>query len=206
MIAIAMRYPPDVALDLARYLSGESISSTDVRVAQFRLGNVLDRAGDGSLSAERIGGGLLSRRTKRISAAAKAYRDRLESQADAAIDQTRRATMELEKERFARKALETTLIERDSEASRLRQQLSEERRLGMRKMVAAAVTTAAFLIGVGTLIIGHPWIGTAMLLSAAIFYGVSREWVSDLRVGVARLFASMAPQVLSIIEIGQRLG
>jgi len=195
MYRIATRYPPATALTLAKSLSGEYVSSTDQRVAQFAsLSDLLDKTASGeTVTGERIASELVSRRSDRLAAAGK------EQLALTALERTRldavitRSTTVVTEEHDARVAAESRAA-----------QLEAQQALGGRRVFAAVAITLGLSVAV-LLAVLHFWIFmVATLAGTAVFANQSRDWTKDRTLGHAQLLWALIPGGLSLVVEGVR--
>lgn len=197
MLRIATKYPPAIALTLARSLSGEYTSATDIRVAQLpTLGELLERTASGqSPTGERLASELAGKRTNRLAAAGRQQIDMAELERSRLTAAITRTTAVVDHEQSARETAEQKV--RDLEAAA---------QLTNRRVVAAIIATS--IVGLAILfIVIHFWafaIGT--VLSAIVFIILSRTWVREPNAGIGSLFLSAVPEVLGLIDIATKLG
>lgn len=197
MLRIATKYPPAIALTLARSLSGEYTSSTDVRVAQLpTLGELLERTASGeSPTGERLASELAGRRTNRLAAAGRQQIDMAALERLRLDEAITRTTAVVDHEQSAREAAEGRVRTLEAAA-----------RLSDRRVIAAVIVTALVAVAVVFAVV-HFWafaIGT--VLSAVVFAIFSRHWVKDVDAGIGTLLWAVVPEVLGFIDVAVRLG
>ncbi|WP_157802872.1 hypothetical protein [Compostimonas suwonensis] len=197
MLRIATKYPPAIALTLARSLSGEYTSATDVRVAQLpTLGELLERTASGqSPTGERLASELAGRRTNRLAAAGKQQIDMAALERSRLDEAITRTTAVVDHEHSAREAAESKVRALEATA-----------KLTDRRIIAAVVLTA--IVGVAVVfVVLHFWAFAAgTVISAIVFAILSRHWVKDPDAGIGTLFWTAVPEVLGFIDIAIRLG
>lgn len=216
-LAIAARYPADVALEIAKVLApSEGPVSTDLRLAQLvsagvtSMDVVLDPetglpAGTTPLG---LAGEVLARRQKRmdaqrISQTAQAEGDRQRAEARAA-DAAQAAT----REKFARERAEIQLRESSDSVALLKEELAEakrrrevERRLGRRKsLLTGILVTCAFTVAI-SLIIGLYVLGLSTLVTTLVIWKQGLAWTRDTNHSARGLLLGALTESLALIQI-----
>lgn len=201
MLAIAMRYPPKVALDLARTLNADGVSSTDTRVAQMSLEDLLDQAGGHpSLSGEKLAGRIMERRIRRQTAAADVQREELERARARSEEAREAAEAQLEAERVAREAMARQVGETGMNLAELRAQLAKTEELQPRRTARAAILTVLVMVAFVTLLAGQWWAAAGFALAAMLFHHLSENWITDPRVKNRNLAFAFLPALLSLVD------
>lgn len=197
MLRIATKYPPAIALTLARSLSGEYASSTDVRVAQLpTLGELLERTASGqSPTGERLASELAGRRTNRLAAAGRQQIDMAELERSRLSEAITRTTAVVDHEQSARETAEERVRALEADA-----------KLNHRRVVAAILTTSIFALAVVFVALNFWSFAIGTVLSAIIFVILSRHWVRDAAAGIGTLFWTAVPEVLGLIDVATRMG
>jgi hypothetical protein len=197
MLRIATKYPPAIALTLARSLSGEYASSTDVRVAQLpTLGELLERTASGqSPTGERLASELAGRRTNRLAAAGRQQIDMAELERSRLSEAITRTTAVVDHEQSARQTAEEKVRALEAAA-----------KLNHRRVIAAILTTSIFALAVVFVVVNFWAFAIGTVLSAIIFVILSRHWVRDADAGIGTLFWTAVPEVLGLIDVAVRLG
>lgn len=197
MLRIATKYPPAIALTLARSLSGEYASSTDVRVAQLpTLGELLERTASGqSPTGERLASELASRRTNRLAAAGRQQIDMAALERSRLDEAITRTTAVIDHEHSAREAAERKVRE-----------LEEIAKLNDRKTAAAVIFTVLLATTVVLAIIQFWLFALGTLVSAIVFAAVCRSWVKDAKAGIGVLFWAAIPEFLGVVDVLIRVG
>ena len=191
MLKIATKYPPKIALALAKSLSGEFISDTDLRMAQLKFEDMLDHAaGEEALTGERIASDIASKRSNRLAAAGKeqiqaasSERTRMTErilQSDAVLEHAERRSAELEERNRA---------------------LEASQGLEGRKVARAVIITVGVLGTLGLAAIHFWWFAAGTALSTLLFLPQSKKWVSDKQLGVGTLLLSLLPESIALIEL-----
>jgi rRNA-processing protein FCF1 len=197
MLRIATKYPPAIALTLARSLSGDYSSATDTRVAQLgTLGEALDHLASGeSPTGERLVSELAARRSNRLAAAGKEQID------FAALERARldealvRNAAVVSHEHDARLGAEERVRELEAAAG-----------LESRKIGTAVILTASIGLVIVFVMVQF-WafaVGTAM--SAVVFAVLSKSWRKNPDADTGPLFLALIPEIIGVIDIGIRLG
>jgi len=196
MLRIATKYPPAIALTLAKSLSGAYSSATDERVAQLAsLSDMLEQTSNGvTVTGERLASELASRRSNRLAAAGR-------EQVDLAT---------LERVRLDAAITRSTTIVTEEHEARVRAEdranaLEEQNSLSGRRVATAVVITAAVAVIV-IFVILHFWafaLGT--LLSTLLFVRQSRGWVSTPTIRPSHLLWALLPELVGVYDIFTRL-
>lgn len=197
MLRIATKYPPAIALTLARSLSGEYASSTDVRVAQLpTLGDLLERTASGqSPTGERLASELAGRRTNRLAAAGRQQIDMAELERSRLSEAITRTTAVVDHEQSARETAEERVRALEAAA-----------KLNHRRVIAAILATSIFALAVVFVVLNFWSFAIGTVLSAIVFVILSRHWVRDADAGIGTLFWTAVPEVLGLIDVAARLG
>jgi hypothetical protein len=190
MLRIATKYPPAIALTLARSLSSENSSSTDERIAQLpSLGEMLEHVASGeTLTGERLAAELAAKRTNRLAAAgreqvglASLERDRL----DAAIT---RSTTVISEETARREAAEKRALE-----------LEANEILSRRRLILAVLVTA-ILGAIGVLaVLGPWWIAVGTVVTEVVVIMIGRHWIASPEARFGSVTFAAIPEVLAIV-------
>jgi hypothetical protein len=196
MLRIATKYPPAIALTLARTLSGEHTSATDVRVAQLSLGEMLEQtaAGQGP-TGERLASELAGRRANRLAAAGKEQVDLValeRARLDAAITRSTTVVSEEHAKRIAAEERADKFERRD--------------KLSRRRSVVVGFVVGIVAVGV-ILALAGLWafvVGTGIAL--VLFVTLSRRWLRDPAETFGILLWAALPEALGLIDIAIRLG
>jgi len=216
-LAIAARYPADVALEIAKVLApGEGPATTDLRLAQLipaaatSMDAVLDPetglpAGMTPLS---LASDVLVRRQKRMDAqratlATHAEDDRLRAQAQATL-----AERAAEREKYAREQAERQLRESTGDVAELkdeladsRRQVEEEKERGRRKgWLAGTLVICAFLVVV-SLIVGLNVLACVTIVTALVVWKQGDEWIKDPRRSARGVLIAILTESLGLIQI-----
>jgi predicted nucleic acid-binding protein len=196
MLRIATKYPPAIALTLARSLSGEYSSETDLRVAQLSsLGDMLEQAAAGqSRSGERLASELAGRRTNRLAAAGREQVDLVALERARLESVINKSTVVVTEEHAARIEAESRLAE-----------LQKREGLGGRRTVAAAILVGIAALAVIFAIIGFWTFVLGTVISGVAFFFLSRRWSRDSNVGFGSMLWSIVPEAVGLIDIGSRL-
>lgn len=189
MLRIATKYPPAIALTLAKSLSGSHTSTTDERLAQLSLGAMLQRASDGeTVTGEKLVSELVSRRSNRLAAAGKEQVDLVvleRARLDAAIT---RSTTVMSEEHKAR-------LEAEERASRL----EADNALVTRKVITAVVVTAGVALTIILCIIQFWTFAAGTAIATAVFAGQSREWAANREANPWQLAWALVPEALAAL-------
>lgn len=204
MISIAMRYPPETALTLAKQLSQDGASATDSRVAQLKLTEILElELDDDEPGGHKLAGVVSAKRTTRIADAAGVYRDRLAEDNRLAREDAKRARVELEYETEAKKSLERALVAQGKEAGDISEEMAIAERLGSRKEKSGIAFGAMIAVGLALILLSFFWAGVGTLASAFWFYRMSRAWVTDPQARFGPLMMSFLPESLALVDVFQ---
>lgn len=192
MMRIATKYPPAIALTLAKSLSGEYSSATDERVAQLpSLADMLEHASAGeTVTGERLASELVSRRSNRLAAAGKEQNDLASLERERLDIALTRSTTVVSEEHAARVAAEARVAE-----------LEAERSLAGRKVAVGVIVTIGLAAILGFAVI-HFWafaLGTAVGL--VFFLRQSGEWLRDPGIRGWHLMWALAAELLGIWDL-----
>jgi predicted nucleic acid-binding protein len=212
VLRIAVKYPPDIALSLARSLSSEAVSDTDVRVAQLTLVDLLDELDPAtSPSGETIASAVASKRSRRIATAGQVQRQAFDASIQRMSEGATRVAGELDQASRARKEMENQLASErqltalsQEEATQLRETQKKYVALGTRRATRVAVLVLAILtIGLFAVLqlVGFA-VGT--LIGTLIFNMQARKWAASKDVSTASLFGAFIPEVLGVFDIVAR--
>lgn len=206
MLAIAMKYPPKVALDLARSLSDEAASTTDARIAQLSFDGLLDRAaGHPSISGERLASEVMAKRTKRQAAAASAQRDNWESEERRLREAKRLAEADAEAQRLAVGALATQVSSSGERVGELEQELQDQKTLGQRQATRAVIMTLGLVVLFTAILFGWWWTVLGTALSCAVFWKVSQGWVTNTKTQLGHMLIALVPEGAVLIDLVRSL-
>lgn len=195
MLRIATKYPPAIALTLAKSLSGEYASTTDDRVVQLSsLGELLEHASAGeTVTGERLASEVAARRTNRLAAAGREQIDlaALErSRLDAAVT---RSTTVISEETAKRVAAEkrADLLEQSVRLA--------PRRVGLAIMITAAVgATVVFAV------LSLWWFVIGTLVGLVVLAIVGRHWTTNPAARLWHLLVAAVPELVGLIDIVSR--
>ena len=216
-LAIAARYPAEVALEIAKVLApGEGPASTDLRLAQLKpvsipsMDSVLDPetglpAGMTPLS---LASDLLARRQMRMDAVrviqtTHAEEERLRAQARAV-----RAEQVAERERYAREQVERQLKDRtdnvaglEDELADARRKTDEERQLGRRKGWLGGILVACTCLFVFSLVAGLHILAGATAVTSLVIWKQGTEWIKDSQRSAKGVLLATLTESVGLIQI-----
>lgn len=197
MLRIATKYPPAIALTLARSLSGDYRSATDTRVAQLpTLGEALERAAAGEkVTGERLASELAARRANRLAAAGREQIDFTALERSRLDEALTRNTAVVDREHLARVGAEDRVRELETSAA-----------LVDRKVVSAVILTALVALTILFIVINFWAFAVGTVLSAVVFAILSRSWRTDKHADTGPLFLALIPEILGVIDLGSRFG
>jgi len=213
VLRIAVKYPPDVALNLARTLEQGGASETDFRVAQLTLVDLLDGAGgQAANSGESISTFVASKRSSRMAAGADIQRLAFESERQRMAQTVSRSAAELSVESKARAAAERASADSSAkiEALKAEKEQAEKDRadyvaLNGRRTIRVALSVVAVMAAGLLFVIGLPGFGAGTLVGLFIFLNQARGWAMDRSVGSARLFVALVPELFGIWDVSRGL-
>jgi hypothetical protein len=209
-LAIATRYPPDVALEFAGTLSASADSTTiEAHMGSLTLDGVIDpltgaTAGDGM----RLAGEVLARRTRRMQAAQemRAERDIAEvarSKAAARVADTaaarerharQNADEQAEKERNKRADLELQLAHGN-------RKLEDERVLSRRRTKLAVLMTLAGVATVAVAAVGLYVVAAATVLTMLVTWHQSYAWRHEVSATTSAIWPAVAVEALGLLQL-----
>lgn len=213
VLRIAVKYPPDVALKLARTLEQGGASETDFRVAQLTLVDLLDGASGQTIhSGESISTFVASKRSSRMAAGAATQRQAFESERRRMTQTVSRSAAELSVESRAREAAERASADSEAKIEALQAEKVQAEKdrveyvaLNGRRTVRVAVVVAAVIAAGLLFVLGLPGFGVGTLVGLFIFLNQAREWAADRSVGSARLLVALIPELFGIWDVARRL-
>ena len=195
MLRIATKYPPSVALALAKSLSGEFVSKTDERLAQLSLADMLDLNANGeTITGERIISEITSRRTNRLAAAG------LEQQ-DAASKERVRLSEAIVQSTFAIDVAKNAQNTAEIKLARL----EAREQLAARRTIRAIITTVGVAVTVLLIVLQFWGFAGGTAFSTVVFFILSRAWIREPNATFGALFLSLIPEVLGAIDVIDRL-
>jgi hypothetical protein len=216
-LAIAARYPADVALQIAKMLAPEKgPAGVNLRLAQIvsadtiSLDTVLDpKTGlPAGMTPVSLASEVLTRRERRMEAqvlvfAARAEEDRLRAQAEV-LEAEQRA----QREKYAREQTEKQLKDSTNDIETLKRDLSlaedqlvKEKKLGRRKARLAGSLVACFGILLVALSLGlYVWAGVTIVTSLAI-WRCGDEWVTDANRNARAVLLAALIESLGLIQL-----
>lgn len=195
MLRIATKYPPAIALTLAKSLSGEYSSSTDERVVQLAsLGDLLEHASAGeTVSGERLASEIAIRRTNRLAAAGREQVDLValeRARLDAAIT---RSTTVVSEETKKRKAAERRVTDLERSAV-----------LWPRRVVLGVLFSAMIGAVVVFGVLGLLWFALGTALGAVVLAIVGYQWATEPNVRFWRVLFALIPQGFGVVDVISR--
>lgn len=206
MLAVACKYPPKVAIQIARALSLDAgASEVDIRVAQLPLAELLESQPDTILRPEEAGAqfsaAVVSKRSERMAAALKLRTEQLAVDQDRASRAVESAQQMLSQEREARVLAESRLLDKEREIHAVRDRGAVERSsINRRWWIRLAVLT---LVVVAGLALSQRFFGFAAgtALSAAFLWARSGEWVDKPEASWTKLLVAASPELLTLFDI-----
>lgn len=217
ILAIAARYPAEVALEIARVLApDEGPASTDLRVAQLASGELtsMDALLDphnglpAGMTPMSLASDVLARRQKRMDSqrlalAARADEDRLRARAYAVS-----AKQAAEWERSAREQAEKQLRESvgdisglKNELAQTRQRVKEEQKLGCRKGWLAAFLVTCGCVLVIALVLGLYVLAGATFITVLVIWKEGAEWITEPSQNARRVLLAGLVESLGLFQI-----
>jgi len=212
MLAVAVKYPPAIALDIAKALAGDGRPPyTDLRAAQFSLEELVksqpDLADDPQGAGVRIAALLLASRNQRMAKAYEARRNILaaeEARLKSASEQSARI---VEEERKQRQKAQEQILEKAKLVDDLQQELGRARererltkisskRRGRVRVALVVILLAAFI----ALAMELYWLGVGTLISAAVLWARSGEWIDHEEASWKTLVVAGLPELLGVME------
>jgi hypothetical protein len=204
MLSIAAKYPPSVAIGIARALSElDETSETDIRVAQLSLDDILndypDIMGDPATTGAKFASVVVGMRSQRMSLAYSRGSERLISDQTRAVAQAEAAAGAAEAERTARAEAEARALTAGLATEAEKRARSDDRILARRRevrtgvLIACLCVTALFAI----LTLWPLAIGTA--LTAVFFLERAIDWVHDVNSSWHRLLIAPLGEVVALI-------
>ena len=216
-LAIAARYPADVALQIAKMLAPEKgPAGADLRLAQIvsadtiSMDTVLDpKTGlPAGMTPLNLASEVLTRRQRRMEAqglafAARAEEDRLRAEAEAL-----EAEQKAQREKYAREQTEKQLKDSTNNIETLKlalsvaeDQLVKEKKLGRRKAwLTGSLVACSGMILVALSLGLYVWAGVTIVTSLAIWkYG--DEWVTDANRNARAVLLAALIESLGLIQL-----
>lgn len=202
---LPVRYPPEVALELARQLSPEhGGSDTDLRVAQMSLDEALETPDSAAIASM-----VLSGRTRRVNSISQADRERWSQGLETEREDAKAARLKAAEETAARVQTEQMATNLGSDNRRLSTDLTWSRKQLRRVLVSAGVglifsavlTASLFLSGIATnivLIIG----GLVLTYSLAKWCQERDAKVWPIALGTAINVIGVISGVMQIFKVG----
>ncbi|MCJ1673732.1 hypothetical protein MT355_10755 [Rathayibacter sp. VKM Ac-2929] len=209
VLRIAVKYPPDVALNLAQTLGQGSPSETDIRVAQLTLGDLLNNAGSGQIQGrESISTFVANKRSSRQAIAAEVQRKAFVSERSRMAETVTKNAAELSVVASERASAERAAAASFSEIERLRSEKADIEKaqaeylaLNGRRVVRIVVSVVALIVAVLLFVLGVPGFAVGTLIGLVIFLNEAREWTKNKAVGSGKLFLALLPQLFGLWDI-----
>lgn len=205
-LRIAVKYPPKIALELSRSLSGEATSETDLRVAQMTLPDMLNQTyGDESISSERLITRISTKRMNRMLSASNRNRDATMLERTRFERMNLQMTDRLNQESDAREAVEKKYKESKDQVEQLTSQQKVAQTLSRRRVVMSVTLTLGAVVAI--LFFWHSYwkSGVGMCVSIGLFYWQAREWTMKSEKDANGLFFSLIGQILTVYDILTRI-
>jgi hypothetical protein len=218
ILAIAARYPADVALEIAKVLAPDENgpAGTDLRVAQLVSANVtsMDAVLDPTTGLPAgttplgLAGDVLVRRRRRMEAqqwavAARAEEDRLRAQ-DEAVSAERTAQLERSAREQAERQLRSSVgdfAEIKGKLSRAQQQIMDERELGRRKGWLAGALVLLMCTIVVSCALGLYVLAAATCVTSLAVWHQGQEWIREPSCNGRRVLAAVLVESLGLIQL-----
>lgn len=192
MLKIATKYPPAIALTLARSLGAEYGSATDLRLAQlYSVGELLEQNAAGeTVSGESIASDLAVKRAGRLAAAG--------------IQQVDLAT--LERARFKQAVTDANVIvgaaeQAKSKAERRADGLEARVSIAHRSAVVASASTLILVFAVVAMLWSLWWLAIGLLITFVAFVALGRDWATKPSARLRNLFWSLLGFIGGLVEL-----
>ncbi|WP_104081353.1 hypothetical protein [Cryobacterium sp. Y11] len=213
VLRIAVKYPPDIALDLAQTLSQGSVTETDIRVAQLTLVDLLDGASSGvPQNGESISTFVANKRSNRQAIAANVQRNAFVTERKRMADTVTRSVAELSVASSARATAELSALTSQTEIDRLRSERDDLERekseyvaLNGRRTLRVTISVLGVIAAAFLFVLGLPGFAIGTIVGLFIFFNQSREWATDKGVASGRLASALPPEILGLWDIIQGL-
>lgn len=216
VLRISVKYPPEVAMDLARTLDRDSVTETDIRVAQLSLTDLLDGAGSSSeYSRESISTFVSNKRASRQAIAADVQRRAFANERDRMADTVSKSAAALSATSSARDAARQEVMSTQTEVVKLRAQMeameksrdelaatnAEYVSLNGRRTFRVAIVIVAAVAALLLFVLSLPGFAIGTIVGGLLFLRASHDWVTSKSYGHGRLFYALIPEVLGIFDV-----
>lgn len=199
--ALACRYPPAVAAELAKVLSAAGVAtSTDIRVAQ-----ILDAVLEGSEETGSVASRVLMHRQVRLSAAYNAQAVRMNQTFSVARDRADKHEAAAAHARAERERLEASVGKVQQQNDELQQQLDaarteteKVRERNSRQLRVAAVVGAHIVVIACCVLAHHDLLVLPTVAAGLLVVTKSSAWVRDGGTGVMRFLLLCSPDVITV--------
>jgi hypothetical protein len=206
-LAIATRYPPEVALELARTLSAaDEAAVIDVHVAQMSLDVVIPRDA-GTADGMKLASDVLAKKSRRMRATDQARAVRDGAEVSRAQQIARTATQHADEERHARELAdervetERTRGERATAALADRDdQLRGSQILRRRSVKFAVLMTIGVIAAVACVLAGWLVVGVVTAISLLVVWHQSSDWRQDASARASKMWPAILTEALALIQ------
>jgi hypothetical protein len=214
-LAIAARYPADVAVEIAKILApGDGPATTDLRLAQLHPPGAMDALLDpntglpAGVTPLGLAGDLLARRQVRMDAVRTILTKHAEEDREQAETRASRAEQAAERERFAREHAERQLRESTHNVGDLADQLAEARRqvadehkLGRRKAWFALMLVSCVCVLLVSLLFALHILAGATFVTTLVIAKLGGEWIKDPERNARALILAVLTESIGLIQI-----
>ena len=212
-LGVAAKYPPAVAVEIARALSGEGDGGDiDLRVAQLTfdsiIGGAIDGEGDPAVEAARITTEVLARKNRRLSIGYSDMQNRAAQKEEASAQAVAAnglvldvKTKEIDDLRQLVGQLDRKL--QDSDQARQSDAAAQEsaRNRNRRRLIVLNVVWVALLAAVVMFLFRLYWAGAGTLLALVVYGRLSHDWVVNLDQSWSRMLYALIPELLIVVDI-----
>lgn len=211
MLRVAVKYPPAVALELARTLSSETMSDTDIRVAQMAFDQIQDHPdGVNSASSERVLAIVNRKHIDRMAGAAIVHREEAIA-SRAQMDEKQSAQEALLKSsldnqnemnnRYSNleRKFEDHRADSQKEIERLKSIHKQEKVLQIRLATSIGVTVMLLMSALFLFSTDHIRWCMLLIIGTSIFFAKSYEWFTNIEKRATPLLMAGIPGFIGLL-------
>ena len=212
-LGVAAKYPPAVAVEIAKALSGEGgAGDIDLRVAQLTFDSIIngaiDAGGDPAVEAARITTEVLAKKNRRLQIGYSDMQNRA-AQKQEALAQAAAfnglvldgKTKEVDDLLLRVEQLDHQLQESDRARQSDSAAQAETGKHNRRRLIVLNVAWVVLLLAVVLFLFRFYWAGAGTVLALLVYGRLSHDWVVNLDQSWQRMMYALIPELLVVVEI-----
>lgn len=207
MLAVAGKFPPRTAVEIAKALRGEASAATEIRMAQLTVDDLMRElpvTADEVAAGARVAAVVVALRGQRLSEAHRESELRLATEKDRATALAAKQVAVAQAAEGRREDAEAKAAGSEHKAVAAERTAARANALANRKVLLGSAITALVVAGVFLFLLKAQLWGFGTAGAGAMLFALGREWAADPEKSSWSLLAAAIPEVLPLGEAAAR--